>query len=522
MQPSAAAALLFAAQAERLLRAGEHAQALPAYRRLYEEIGDRDRYTVLHFGQCLARAGELEQAAARFREAAVQEPGFLEAHVELAGVLWRLGEFQESLAHARVAVHLAPEHPHAARTLGVALLQLNRTGEAELLLRRALALDPHFTAARVELARCLLLAGRLQEGWPDYARRWDDPALARRPPFFEPELEWPGPSQSLEGRRLLVYAEQGRGDTLQALRYLPLLQQLGAELVCAVPTALVPLVQSSFPGVECLQPDRDVHADLHAALLDLPGRFGTTLQDIPSPQGYLREPAGRAREWQQRLAPWQGRFKLGLAWCGAPGHPNDRNRSMALGQLRPLLAAAGVQAFSLQKGDAGAWSDIAIDGERLVDLTGEWRDFADSAAMLQATGPGGHRRHRHGAPRRRAGRADLGAAAAQRRLPLAAGAARTRPGIRRCACSGAGSSESRERQVEQVRAPAVVPWASPPPRGMRESARYGVRARGVLKAQRGTRVDLPVPPAQRPAAPPSLRGPARSPPSRSSWTSCSA
>lgn len=382
MQPAEAATLLFAAQARRLLQAGEHVQALTAYRRLYDEVGDRDRYTVLHYGQCLARAGELEQAAARFREAAVQEPGFLEAHVELSGVLWRLGEFEDALAYARAGVHLAPSHPQAVRMLGVALLQSNRAAEAELQLRRALALDPHATAARVELASCLLLAGRLAEGWSDYVRRWDDPALAQRPPFYQPDLEWTGPSQPLEGRRLLLYAEQGRGDVLQALRYLPLLQQLGAEPVCAVPTALVPLVESSFPGVACLRPDRDVEADLHAALLDLPGRFGTTLDDIPAPQGYLRPPAERVRAWQERLAPWQGRFRLGLAWSGAPGHPNDRNRSMALSQLQPLLAVDGVQAFSLQQGDAGAWSDIAADGERLVDLTGEWRDFADSAAML--------------------------------------------------------------------------------------------------------------------------------------------
>ncbi|HYD76398.1 tetratricopeptide repeat-containing glycosyltransferase family protein [Ramlibacter sp.] len=383
MDPVQATTLLFADQARRLLQAGEHAQALAAYRRLYEEIGDRDRYTVLHYGQCLARAGELEPAAARFREAAVQEPGFLEAHLELSGVLWRLGEFQDSLSHARAGVHLAPEHPQALRTLGVALLQARQADEAERQLRRALELDPDAAATHVELARCLWLAGRLSEAWGEFERRWDDPALARRPPFYEADLEWAGPSQPLQGRRLLVYAEPGHGDTMQALRYLPLLQQLGAELVCVVPTALVPLVESSFPGVECVRPDRDVQADLHAALLDLPGRFGTTLQDIPSPRGYLRLPAARVREWQERLAPWQDRFRLGLAWRGAAGHPNDRNRSLALSQLRPLLAMEGVQAFSLQKDDGGAWTDVAVQGEPMVDLAGEWRDFADSAAMLQ-------------------------------------------------------------------------------------------------------------------------------------------
>lgn len=383
LQPGSAATFLFAQRAERLLRSGEHARALAAYRRLYEAIGDRDRGTLLHYGRCLAWAGELEAASERFREAVVQEPGFLEAHVDLAGVLWRLGEFGRSLAHARAAVHLAPHHARAVRMLGLVLLQLRRLEESELQLRRALALDPQLAAARQDLACCLLLSGRLAEGWSEFARRWDDPARARRPPFFEAELEWQGPSQSLRGQRLLVYAEPGRGDVLQALRYLPRLQRLGAEPVCAVPTALVPLVEASFPGVECLAPDRDLQADLHAALFDLPGRFGTTLQDIPSPEGYLRAPQDRLAAWAQRLAPWRGRFKLGIAWAGAPGHPNDRNRSLALGSLQPLLGLPGVQGFSLQVGAAGRWSDVDADAAGLVDLTAGWRDVADSAAMLR-------------------------------------------------------------------------------------------------------------------------------------------
>lgn len=374
--------LLFAEQAERLLADGDPGQALQAYRRLYEEAGDRDRYTLLHYGQCLARAGELEDAAARLREAAVQEPGFLEAHVGLSDALWRLGEFDESLAHARAAVHLAPNHAGAVRMLGVALLNRGRIEAAELQLRRALALDPHDAAPRAELAHCLLLSGRWDEGWVEFGRRWDDAAHRPRPPFYRPELEWLGPSQSLQGRRVLVYREPGRGALLQALRYLPLLQQLGAEVLCALPTALVPLVETSFPGVACLQPGREASADLHAALLDLPGRFATTPENIPSPQGYLRAPAQRLRHWQDRMARWQDRFRVGIAWSGSPAHPNHRNIAIALEHGQPLLQLPGVQAFSLQPGAARPQADGPVDGMHLVDLAGEWRDAADRAAMF--------------------------------------------------------------------------------------------------------------------------------------------
>lgn len=365
------------------LLAHDPVRALPVYRRLYESIGARDRSTLLHFAYCLESAGELEAAAERYREAVVREPGFLEAHVNLAGVLWRLGEFERALAHAKAAVHLAPNHPQAVRILGSALLNLNRVDEAELQLRRALSLDPDLASAQFDLAFCLLLAGRLDEGWEWYERRWNHPARMRRPPFYDPALEWRGPPQSLEGRHVLVYGEQGLGDVIQFLRYVPGLQQLGARVTCAVPTALIALVEESLPGVACLRPGTPLQVDLHAALLDLPRRFRTTLEQVPAQVPYLRVPADRRDTWRARLAPWQGRFRIGIAWSGWLRQVNNRNRAMPLSVLQPLLQAPGVQCFSLQKGDAGRFTDMPRDSDRLVDLTGDWRDFGDSAAMVE-------------------------------------------------------------------------------------------------------------------------------------------
>jgi tetratricopeptide (TPR) repeat protein len=368
--------------ADLLLVQKRYAQAVPLYTRLLGEFGARSAANLLHAGFCREQQGDIAGAAALYRATLDVQPALLEAHVDLSGVLWRLEDFAGALAHAQRAVELAPGHAYAQRILGTALLHLERLDEAERHLRRALELQPGFPLAELDLAFTLLLAGRLQEGWPLYELRWRDPARVPRPAFWRLEAEWRGPAQPLQGQSIGVYAEQGLGDVIQFLRYLPRLQALGAQVRCVVQPELVPLVESSFDGVECLVPGRNLSVHLHAALLDLPGRFGTTLDNIPALVPYLRPPEPARARWRERLAPWPGR-KIGLAWSGSQLQVNNRNRAMPLSLLAPLLRQDGVQCFSLQKGDAGGYTDLRPAAGELVDLTGEWTDFADSAAMIE-------------------------------------------------------------------------------------------------------------------------------------------
>lgn len=383
MRLAPAAAEPVQALADLLLARGQYAQALPLYAQLLDRLGQRSRANLLHGGFCQEHAGTLEEAAALYRAAIAADPGFLEAHIDLAGILWRMEDFEGSLAHARRAVEIAPDHPYAQRILGTALLNLNRLPEAEQHLRRALELQPDFPLARLDLAFVLLLAGRLAEGWARYEDRWRDTERTRRPPFFVAGHEWPGPHVPLAGQSVAVYAEQGWGDVLQFARYLPRLQALGATVHCVVHPTLVPLLEASFPGVECLGPGRDLTVQLHAALMDLPGRFGTTLDDLPAAVPYLRAPEAARARWRQRLAAWSGKPRIGLAWSGSTAQVNNRNRAIPLGTLLPLQQATDAHWFSLQKGDAGAATDVPLAQAGLADLTGEWADFGDSAAMIE-------------------------------------------------------------------------------------------------------------------------------------------
>lgn len=348
-----------------------------------DEFAPSDPLVQLNLGLCLEQAGAVEAAVLLYRRAIECKPDFMEAHVDLAGVLWRVGDFRGALAHAREAVALAPENAHAVRILGTAHLHLNELDEAERQLRHALALWPGFGPAEMDLALTLLLAGRLEEGWPLYGRRWRDDERVQRPGFYSEPLEWRGPrAQPLRGRRIAVYAEQGLGDVIQFIRYVRELQGDGAIVYGVVQPELVPLVEASFPGVLCLTGDRVLQADHHVALLDLPMHYGTTLATIPAATPYLRAPRDKAAQWAQRLGPADGRLRVGLAWSGSLRQVNNSNRAMRLSQLAPLLEMPQLQCFSLQKGDCGVYTDVAPSAAQLVDLTAEWRDFTDSAAML--------------------------------------------------------------------------------------------------------------------------------------------
>ncbi|MGE4243567.1 tetratricopeptide repeat protein [Ramlibacter sp.] len=371
--------------ADLLLTTKQYAQALPIYARLHHEFKLRDKTTLLHYGFCLEHTGSLDEAAQRYRQALEVDPNFLEAHVDLAGLLWRLGDFEGSLTHGWKAVSVDPEHPFAVRVLGAALLSLGRIEEAEVQLRRALSLKPGFPLAELDLALALLQDGRLQEGWRWYAKRWKDADRIQRPTFWQQELEWQGRDvQPLAGKRIVVYAEQGLGDVIQFIRYVPMLQADGATVYGVVQPELVNLLESSFEGFLCLTPGRDLQADYHVALLDLPLHYGThKVEAIPAKVPYLKAPAENAERWAARMKPWAGKFKLGICWSGSQVQMNNRNRGVALSELQGLLATPGVQCFSLQKGDAAHFSDVTPDGAQLIDLTSEWRDFGDSAAMLQ-------------------------------------------------------------------------------------------------------------------------------------------
>jgi hypothetical protein len=187
----------------------------------------------------------------------------------------------------------------------------------------------------------------------------------------------------LEDRILLLHTEQGLGDAIQFIRYLPLVAQRGGRIIIECQAELQRLFQTMDERWQIVVRGQPLPAfDLHCPLLSLPRVFGTDLANVPNIVPYLHADAQDVRRWQHRLAGHSPNVKVGLAWAGSPTHKNDRNRSMKLATLAPLGQLSGVCLFSLQKGAAAAEAKTPPDGMKMIDWTDELYDFADTAALI--------------------------------------------------------------------------------------------------------------------------------------------
>jgi hypothetical protein len=328
-------------------------------------------------GVVLRARGRLTQAARAFGEAIALAPDMAPAHLALAAVRQRLDGDGAAEPVVRRLVGLAPTAAPARVALGDILRGLGRLDEARGAYETALALDPCLADARFGLGFLALLRGDPQSGWPDYehraARRGAPPAALAR--------QWRG--ENPDGKVMLLYAEQGLGDTLQFLRYAAPLAERGASILAAVPIPLMPLA-ASVPGVRSVvRPTLALPPfDVCVPLPSLPLFLGAGLDDIPSPSGYVAAPTERVDAWRARLGSFAGRT-VAIAWAGNPDHPNDHNRSIDPALLAPLLRVPGVRWLNLQKGPQGADLRPRRGGPEVVALGEALADFADTAAVLE-------------------------------------------------------------------------------------------------------------------------------------------
>ena len=264
------------------------------------------------------------------------------------------------------------------RRRGTAHAALGQHAEAFACYSRVRSIAPHdLEVLRAECGLRLRL-GDYAAGLPLYEARlrWNGeqaPVPAERLP------RWSG-REPLAGRGLLVHQEQGYGDSIQFLRYLPMLRERGAKLRVMVPEPLAALVRASFPWAERLAPDAPLPPgiDLQCPLPSLPFACGTTLETIPAQVPYLAIPPGRRVD--PRIDGARPRLRVGLAWSGNPAHPGDRQRSIGLVALLEALPA-GPAYFSLQPA-LGQGERALLQAQGVVDLGAGFADFADTAAAM--------------------------------------------------------------------------------------------------------------------------------------------
>lgn len=333
-----------------------------------------------NLGTVLDDVGRCDEAAAAYQSALMLRPTYANAHFNLGQTLSRLGRMDEAEAAYRAAVDLMPALADARTNLGNLLMRRGLVAQAAASYQAAVDVAPDDPRAHWNLSLALLMSGDFERGWEEYdwRLRGGDPASARRD-FTQPM--WAG--EPLQGKTILLHAEQGLGDALHFVRYAPAVAQRGARVVLEVHRPLLRLLDG-LPGVaRVVARGEPLPAfDVHCPLLSLPRVFGTTLDSVPAAAPYVVPPAEAMQAWKARLGPRKG-LSVGVVWAGNPKHTNDVNRSLRLAALLPLLDVPGVQAFSLQKdlrpGDSDA---LAALGARMVDLGPLLDDFVDTAAVL--------------------------------------------------------------------------------------------------------------------------------------------
>jgi tetratricopeptide (TPR) repeat protein len=410
-------------------------QAADAFRRALRLKPDLPQ-AMSNLAAALQGLDDYDGAADLLRRALEVDPNFAEAHGNWGGHLWRQGDLTGAGKSCRRAIELNPNLPGAHGNLGHALFDEGDYRGALDCYDHALALKPDFInpqstflqsteianrawqrgdllnafdacrrgdikSATGEYCRALatksncvellyyvgllhLLHGDFAAGWHNYECRWQTKMLRNARRNF-PQPQWLG--ESIDGARILLHAEQGLGDTLQFVRYVPMVAARGAKVILEVPAELRRLIESSMSdgAVQIVTRGSSLlDFDWQSPLLSLPLVFHTDLTSIPVPIPYLQAEPQLIREFAQHIASHSTNtsLRVGVVWSGSPRHTRDRQRSIPLAQISALTEIPGVTFYSLQKGPAAKeLLDMPID-MNLVDLSAHLNDFADTAAAL--------------------------------------------------------------------------------------------------------------------------------------------
>ena len=335
-----------------------------------------------NLGNAHADAGNFSAAVPPYEKAVQFDPGNGDAHYNLANAYQQLDAYADAIESFERALAIKPEHIDAKCNLAGAWQSLGQPDRAIDILRGAIeqemlrgdheSVDLHWN-----LSLALLQNGNMRDGWREFEWRWRTPTFAAfRREFSEPL--WDG--GDIAEKSIFVHAEQGFGDALQFVRYVPLLAAKGAR----VTLECRPELQSLFEKVEgvstCLPLGADVGGfDVHAPLMSLPYLFGTSETAVPADVPYLTPPSGLALDPQLTRA---SDVKVGIVWSGSPTRPDNHKRSCPLSAWAPIFDVPGVTFFSLQVGHGHDQLTGTEKASEVIDLGRGFGDFADTAAAV--------------------------------------------------------------------------------------------------------------------------------------------
>lgn len=360
---------------------GRHDDALESFARA---VALRPDYLFARFnhGSTLLGLGRFAEALASFEATLARAPNHADTLCHRGNVLLKLNRIDEAFASYTQALALAPDHPLILQNHAVALRHLGRPRDALASAEKALRTRPDYAPAQFERAVALLALGDFERGFAAYESRWQ---LAE----FEPQRRnfakprWRG-DEDIAGKTLLLHSEQGFGDTLQFVRYVPLLAARGAKVILDVqPHLKVLLSQMAGASAVMARGEPLPPFDCYCPLMSLPLAFRTRTETIPANVPYITADRERVAQWAARLADFAVKTKIGLVWAGnSSANAIDTRRSLALHEFAPLAGIAGIQFFSLQKGEPATQALHPPDGLPIADFTAELAGFEDTAALI--------------------------------------------------------------------------------------------------------------------------------------------
>jgi Flp pilus assembly protein TadD len=331
-----------------------------------------------NLGAAYMKLKRFDEAAISLRRALQIDPKFADSYFNLGCTLTELGDIDGAITTLHKGVALQPNWPEMHNSIGMALRQRANFNEAIASFRHAIALQPDYPEGHWNLGLNLLLLGQFAEGFREYEWRMKMPDIVRPRNF--PPPPWRG--ENLNGKTILLHAEQGMGDTLQFIRYVPHVIERGGRVIVECPPDLAKILH----GVSGIQEIYVQHQtlppfDTHCSIMSLPVTFQTTEQTIPAKVPYISIPEDRTAAWRKRIN--DGNLRVGLVWAGGPQHGDDSRRSIRLQHFAPLSAAKCAKFYSLQKGPAAAQADNPPPELNLINWTPDLHDFVDTAALIQ-------------------------------------------------------------------------------------------------------------------------------------------
>lgn len=324
-----------------------------------------------NLGIALKQLGLVEEAIHHYNFAIAHQPN-AQFHYNLGVALQEVGKLEEAIQQYHTATVLNPNYAEAYNNLGYVQNQLGQIEEAIAHYHKAINCKPNFAEAHRNLAESLLLIGDFTHGFAEYEWRWQLFAPHQLPNFTTPP--WDG--SYLAGKTILLYAEQGLGDTIQFIRYAPLIKERGGRVIATCLPSQVRLLKT-VPGIEQVFALDEELPLFHtqAPLMSLPYLFGTTPDTVPAQIPYLTPPSHNFK-----LSAGD-RLKVGITWAGNPGNRYDIRRTCGLQPFLPLLATPEVDFYSLQIGSTKELAQLPPD-VKVKYLSVNISDFADTAAIV--------------------------------------------------------------------------------------------------------------------------------------------